>query len=386
MPRWKQAIWVAIIFVVAILAWLRIDPDAGTKLSAAGLSPAVVAVLTGGQSEESASMRGRPQRPGGGESLVVTANVGSALVNDRLTAIGDGEAVRSVNVVPLSTGIIADVLISSGDRVQEGEIIATLDREAEIIKRDRAKLAVEQAEQKLQRYETLVQSRAATQVQLTDARSELEDARLALRDAQLALDRRTINAPFEGIIGIVPVQTGDYVTTTTEIATIDDRSDIIVDFWVPERFAPFVKIGGDVSAMAIALPGHRYEGKVAAIGSRIEQDSRTLQIRASVNNRDDRLLPGMSFRVTMRFPGQEYTAIDPLAIQWSSSGPYVWKAVEGRAERIAVQIIQRNSDHVLVDGELTVGDQVVIEGVQGLRQGSNLRIAGNVRINTQSGT
>ena len=87
--------------------------------------------------------------------------------------------------------------------------------------------------------------------------------------------------------------------------------------------------------------------------------------------------PGMSFRVVLRFPGDDYPAVDPLAVQWSSTGPYVWKVADGKSERIAVRILQRNSDYVLVSGDLATGDEVVTEGLQSLRPGSDLEITRN---------
>jgi multidrug efflux pump subunit AcrA (membrane-fusion protein) len=87
----------------------------------------------------------------------------------------------------------------------------------------------------------------------------------------------------------------------------------------------------------------------------------------------------MSFRVEMRYAGENFPAVDPLAIQWSSEGAYVWKAQEGKALRTPVRIVQRNSDLVLVDGSLVSGESVVTEGVQTLREGATLKVASATR-------
>src|SRR5690606_13290985 len=149
--------------------------------------------------------------------------------------------------------------------------------------------------------ERLVQSRAASEVQLIEARHEWESARLALREAEIALERRMIVAPIAGRVGILPVGTGDHVRDQTEIATIDDRSSLLVDFWVPERFAPLVVVGQAIEAEPIAMPGAVYPGVVVAVASRIDRVSRTLQIRSRIEHSDDRLRPGMSFRVNLYF-------------------------------------------------------------------------------------
>lgn len=376
MKWWKQALLVVALLLIASLAWLRFDPEAASIAASYGVPEPIIRVVAA--ENDSASGNSGPRGARGGPSsgaLVIVASVGKASINDRVTAIGDGEAQRSVTVVPLSAGVIEEVRISAGDVIEAGATIAVLDAEEQIIARDQAQLAVEIAEDKVTRYQSLVETRTVSQVQLTEARNELQRARLTLRDEQLALDRRSITAPIGGTVGILPVEAGDYVTQQTEIATIDDRSKILLDFWVPERFASQVQIGQTIEANAIAIPGVPFGGEVSAIASRVDRDSRTFQIRALLDNEGDRLRPGMSFRVTLYFDGDPFPAVDPLAVQWSSSGPFLWKVNEGKAEKVQVNIIQRNSDYVLVSGEIEAGEDVVIEGVQSLRPGSALNIA-----------
>jgi RND family efflux transporter MFP subunit len=379
MAWWKQTALAAFAVIIAALAFARLYPGSADLLSGLGASPALISFAAGGS-----AATGQPQQGGGGgpgglprETLVETAEVGFATINDRISAIGDGEAQRSVTVVPLADGVVSEINFKSGDRVNAGDVLARLDSEKETIARDRAALSVRSLEEKVQRTERLASSRAASEVALSDARAELETARLALRDAELVLQRRIVNAPFGGIVGIVNAQVGQYVTSQTQIATIDDRSQLLVDFWVPERFAAVIQTGQDVEVQPIAMPGSIINGEVAEIASRIEQSSRTLRIRARFDNRDDALRPGMSFRVEMRFAGDRYPAVDPLAIQWSSDGAYVWRAREGKAQRVPVRIVQRNSDAVLVEGALAAGEEVVTEGVQTLRDGAALRVAGD---------
>lgn len=391
----KQVVLAALFVCVAAFAWGRLDDNAASRMQAAGVPPSVVILLAGADEADAsdpAGTRGTGGKPEGGrrrgppESIVVTSTVGSDKVDDRVSALGDGEALRSVTVVPLSSGVIQEVAVKSGELVEEGSVLAVLDSETETIQRDRAQLAVSTAQEKADRYERLVGSRAASEVQLTDARDALANAKLELRDAELKLERRKISAPISGYVGIMPVEKGDYVTTQNEIATLDDRSKILVDFWVPERFADKIKPGQEVEASAVAVAGETFHGTVAAIASRIDKDSRTLAVRAEIANEGDRLRPGMSFRVTIRFTGDVHPALDPLALQWSSDGPYVWKIADGKAIKVAVNIVQRNSDAILVDGEIAQGDSVVIEGVQSVRQGAPVKVARNVDEQAASGS
>lgn len=97
------------------------------------------------------------------------------------------------------------------------------------------------------------------------------------------------------------------------------------------------------------------EGAVVAVDSRVSETSRLLRVQASFDNDADRLRPGMAFSISMTFPGDAFPAVDPLAIQWDSDGAYVWTAVEGKARRVPVHVIQRADDAVLVDADLRRG-------------------------------
>ncbi|WP_234185875.1 efflux RND transporter periplasmic adaptor subunit [Shinella sp. NM-101] len=375
MRVWKQLLISLGVILAGVLLWGRFAPGANDMLEAAGLPGTLVAAIApADKSEADGGGRGDGNRTfGGGATLVATKPVAMAVVNDRLNAIGDGEAIRTVTVTPYATGNLTEVLVESGDRVKQGQVIARLDSEEQKIAADQARVARQSADQKLKRLQNLRSSTSLADLQ--DAQTALSAAELALRNAELALSRRDIIAPYGGVVGIIAVNPGDYVTTSTAIARIDDRSEILVDFWVPERFATSVRVGGDVTAMAVARPGETFTGKVQAIDNRIDQESRTLRVRARIANPEDLLRAGMSFQVTMRFEGDLYPSVDPLSVQWSADGSYIWKVKGDKVERVPVHIVQRNPDKVLVRAELAKGDQVVTEGVQTLRPGGAVRTA-----------
>lgn len=376
MRVWKQLLIGLGVISAGVLLWGRFAPGANGVLTAAGLpAPLVAAIAPASDEKADGGNQGGGRRGGfgGGPTLVATKPVAMATVNDRLNAIGDGEAIRTVTVTPYATGNLTEVLVESGTRVEQGAVIARLDSDEQKIAADQARVTVEAAQQKLKRLENLRSSTSTADLQ--DAQTALKAAELALQNAELTLRRRDITAPYSGVVGIISVNPGDYVTTSTAIARIDDRSEILVDYWVPERFAVSVKVGGEVSATAVARPGETFTGKVQAIDNRIDQESRTLRVRARIANPDDVLRAGMSFQVTMRFAGDLYPSVDPLSLQWSADGSYVWRVKDDKVERVPVHIVQRNPDKVLVKAELAEGDAVVTEGVQTLRPGGAVRTA-----------
>ncbi|MBH9976086.1 MULTISPECIES: efflux RND transporter periplasmic adaptor subunit [Bartonella] len=311
---------------------------------------------------------------------VVVKPVSQKLINDRLSAIGTGRALATVAVTPWSSGVMDKIYVSAGMHVNVGDPVAKLDSDNEEIAVERAKVEVNDAELTMARTVKLRSSNTATEVQELSAKLALDKARLALRDAELAADRRTIRAPVSGIVGILPVDAGNYVTSDTTIARIDNRDHILIDVWVPERFAPLIKIGQQVKATSIARPGEEFVGRISAIDNMIDEQSRTLRIRAEVDNASGVLQSGMSFSVSLAFPGDPYPAVDPLAIQWNAEGAYVWRVKngpmkdgpmkDGIVEHVRVGIVQRNADSVLVTGALHQGDLVVTKGVQNLQDKS----------------
>ena len=305
---------------------------------------------------------------------VVVKPVSQKLINDRLSAIGTGRALATVAVTPWSSGVMDKIYVSAGMHVNIGDPVAKLDSDNEEIAVERAKVEVNDAELTMARTVKLRASNTATEVQELSAKLALDKARLTLRDAELAADRRTIRAPVSGIVGILPVDAGNYVTSDTTIARIDNRDHILIDVWVPERFAPLIKIGQQVKATSIARPGEEFVGRISAIDNMIDEQSLTLRIRAEVDNASGVLQSGMSFSVSLAFPGDPYPAVDPLAIQWNAEGAYVWRVKNGVVEHVRVGIVQRNADSVLVTGALQKGDLVVTKGVQNLQDKSAVDI------------
>ncbi|WP_180900940.1 efflux RND transporter periplasmic adaptor subunit [Martelella soudanensis] len=309
----------------------------------------------------------------GGAVQVVTAPVRMGTVNDQLTAIGSGAAIQSVTLLPEQAGTITDISISSGDTVETGEIIVQLDDREQVLARNLAEVALESATRQADINRRI--SSSISNLEVYNAEIAEKSAQLDLESAELDLARRQIVAPISGVAGIVGVTVGDYVTTSSEIVTIDDRSAILVDFSVPERFATAVTPGAPVEASLVSAPQKRFDGVVEAVDNRIDAASRTFTVRARIDNDNDALRAGMSFDVTMRFPGDEYPAVDPLAIQWDSEGSYVWRIVDGASQKVRVRVIQRDPDMVLVDAVLKAGDAVIIEGIQRLREGGPVREA-----------
>lgn len=360
-----------VFFIVGALILMHFMPGSAVMARKIGVPEGIVSVVA--REEPSAKPVDMKKRTANGPLTVVVKPATEGKVNDRLNAIGDGDAIRSVAVAPLVSGQIAQLLVQPGQHVKAGDIIAKLDDDIEKIAVQSAKVGLQSAENTLTRNQGI--EKIISRADMQDAQSAVQTARLAQSMAELNLYRRDIRSPVTGIAGIVNVEVGDYVTVATPIVTIDDRSKLLVDFWVPERFTGLVKIGQQVQANPISQARKNYVGKIQAIDNRIDVASRTLHLRAEVPNENDELRAGQSFEVVLNMPGDTWPSVSPLAIQWDSNGSFVWRITKDlKAEKVPAIIIQRNPTDVLVDAPIKPGELIAVEGLQRLRNGAAVKL------------
>ncbi|MGR3454716.1 efflux RND transporter periplasmic adaptor subunit [Pseudooceanicola sp.] len=380
MPMWvnwfksflSQIILAVIVLGATVALWIEYVPSARPWLERAGVYD-----MLGIAPAEAAESAEGPRGYGGGASKVVTMPVATGTLNDRVTAIGDGRALRSVAVRSEASGRITEVGFEAGEHVDEGTVIFRLDDEAERIALDRAKLMLADAQESAERLDRLRQAGTATAVALREAELALRTAELAVRQAEFDLSQREVAAPIAGWIGLVEPEVGDRISAQEELAVISDRSEIQIDFRVPERVLAKLTSGMPLVAEPLAIPGTRLEGRIVAIDNMVDRNSRTIRLLGQLANEGDRLRDGMALSVTLAFEGDPYPAVDPLAVQWSSDGAFVWVVRDGKAARVPVEIRQRNAATVLVSGALEPGEPVVIEGVQTLRPGAEVSVQGD---------
>jgi RND family efflux transporter MFP subunit len=369
---------IAAALVAALVLWVNFVPASRPFLERHGILARMeqLGLPVPAAEVPAAGAPGAPARGGFGRgpATVTASPPGTGTLNDTVTAVGTGQALRSVTLSPEVSGRIVSIAVGAGGRVEAGAVILTLDDSAEAIALDRARLVVADAEARLERVRRLQSSGTATDLQIREAELALRQAELNEREAAFERTRRVVRAPISGWVGLMTVETGAQVTPSTQIARIDDRSAIVVDFRVPERFVGQIAPGDSVAARPLGLPGIALEGRVSALDNRVDETSRTLRLQALIENTDDRLRAGMAFEISAALEGERYPAVDPLSVQWGSEGAFVWVVREGRAARLPVRIMQRSADSVLVQASFQPGDVVVVEGVQSVRPGAEVAV------------
>lgn len=366
MPLWKQILLCVVVVIFAAGGWYAFQHRDSFGGGAGGSGASAASGGAGG---------GGGRAGGGGPTLVVTEAAESQVENDQVRSVGTVKVPRSIKIYPQVSAVVNEVLFKAGDKVVKDQPLVRLDDSDQRVALDLANVALKDAQSALDRAQKLSASRNLALSALEDAQSVERKAQIAVLGAQIALDRRTITAPFDGVVGLSDLAVGDFVTSASVVTTLDDVSTLLVSFLVPERYAGRVAEGQAVTATAASKPDAVINGKVTSIDSRIDATARTLKVEAQLDAAAANAVgvkPGMSIVVTLGFEGEKRVAVSALSIQWDRTGSYVWGVVEDAAKRVPISVLERQSGRVLVSGDLNEGDRVVVEGLQRLREGSKV--------------
>lgn len=317
------------------------------------------------------------QVPAGVDAVpVITARATTEADTVTLELLGSAQARAAVSLYPEAEGEVAEVLFRAGQRVRAGQPLIRLDARDQQLAVELAEAQWRVADLVAARLEATRGSGAVPDTEIDQAVAEARAQRIALEQAREALAERVLRAPFAGVTGIPVVERGDRVARDTLVGTLDDRSEILVGFDLPEAWIARLQPGQTVQASTPAFAGQAFGGRVRDIDSRIDPVLRTVRVRAALPNPDDRLRAGMSFRIGLRFEGDPLVSVPELALQFGREGAFVWAVREGRAVPVAARIVRRQDGRVRLRSELAAGDTVVVEGVQRLREGRAVRELG----------
>lgn len=314
----------------------------------------------------------------GGEqaALVITQPLGFERKLTRVDVVGFAEAVRSVDLYAAVAERVDAVLFKPGQVVAEGEVLVQLDDRRQQASKQRIELELADAERTVKRLEQSRTQGAVAQSELDAAVTARDLLKVALTEVKIEIEDRKVRAPFAGVVGFTELEPGDRINTSTLITTLDQRDELFVRFNAPETALPLLQNDAELAVSPWNQQAQSYPAVVEQVDSRINQQNRTIAVRARVANSDDSLRPGMSFRVSLVLRGDAFAVIHEAALMWGAEGAYVWINEQGKAKRVNVSIEQRLPGRILVNGELQLGDALVIEGVQQLRPGQSLSVQG----------
>ena len=307
-----------------------------------------------------------------------------------LSVIGTAAAIQGVTVGADLPGTIVKIYFESGQSVHEGDILVELD-----IRQERAQLANLEAQRDLAhiqygRAAELSKAGVISKSDYDNAAAQQKATEAQVNDIKAAIARKTIHAPFSGVLGIRQISLGQYLAAGQAIVSLESVNPIYVNFGVPQQQTEKMKLGHSVHVTDQDLPGMGFNGKITALDSLINEQTRNIQIQATLANPGGKLRPGMFVQVEL--PVGQPRDVIPLpasAINYAPYGdsvfvvtdmkdPKTGKTYRGVRQQI-VKIEGSRGDQVAITSGLNPGDEVVSAGAFRLRNAAPVLVNNSVQ-------
>lgn len=299
---------------------------------------------------------------------------------ETLSAIGTIAAVQGVLVSADLPGIVDRIDFQSGDSVTAGDILVQLDT-----RQEQAQLAAVESDRDLarlnfERLKDLVEEGAISRADYDRAAAEQKQTEARVGEIRAAIARKTIRAPFSGILGIRQVNLGQYLSPGNAVAPLQSLDPIYVNFSVPQQEAERVPVGRTVRLTSSDSTGGGLSGQVTAINAVVDEATRNIQIQATLANPDHKLRPGMFVQTEVVLgESQPVVPVPASAISYAPYGDSVFVVTElknesGRkytgARQQFVKLGPSRGDQIAVISGIKSGEEIVTSGVFKMRNGS----------------
>jgi membrane fusion protein (multidrug efflux system) len=296
---------------------------------------------------------------------------------EKISSIGVAEALQGVDISGSESGNVVEILFDSGTKVQAGQPLVKLDTSKEDADLKATLAQIPAAKTDLERKKRLIKSGAVGQSDVDDAQSKYDSLVAQSGSLKATIARRTLKAPFGGILGIRKVNLGQYLQPGDQVANLQDLSVMRMRFLVAQKDFGKIKIGQPIEARFDAYPGEVFKGKISTIEPSVKYQSGIIPIQADVPNADEKLLPGMYASLDVLLPGQSKKVIVPAgAITFNLYGEsvYVVDQAAGTVQQVTVQTGATRGNAVTIEKGLKAGDLVVVAGQLKLSNGSKVKV------------
>ena len=307
-----------------------------------------------------------------------------------LSAVGSLVAINGANLSSEVSGIVDTINFESGDTVATGQTLLTLrsNNDPAVLAQLQATAAVDQSNYTRDQKQFRADAVSAAQVDTDRATYLAAQAQVQGQLAQMA--EKVVKAPFAGTLGIRQVDLGQYLAAGTEIVSLQQLDPLFVDFYLPQQALAQITTGLPVTVSIDAFPGQTFPGMISAINSVVDTASRTIQLRATIQNSSLRLRPGMfaTVRIAAGAPASLVT-LPQTAITYNPYGDTVYVLHSGQdhngkpaliANQTFVQVGETRGDQVAILKGVSPGDKVVTAGQLKLHNGSTVTVDNAVAV------
>ncbi len=305
-----------------------------------------------------------------------------------LSAIGTVTAVRGVTVSADLPGIVEKIVFDSGQAVKEGDVLVQLDTRQERAQLTAAEAQRDLSSSNLERMRSLTADRIVAQAELDQAEATNKTAEANAGEIRATIGRKTIRAPFAGVLGLRQVNLGQYLTAGAAIVSLQSLNPIYVNFAVPQQQVAALKVGTEVR-VAIENGQARPSGTVTAIDAVVDQATRNAQVQATFPNANGKLRPGMFMQANVMLGTSEAVVTLPAsAINYAPYGDSVFvvgdvKGPKGDTYRGVLQRFVKlggsRGDQIAVLSGVKAGEEIVTSGVFKLRSGAAVQVDNTIQ-------
>jgi membrane fusion protein (multidrug efflux system) len=367
----KKLLIAAVAAVAVLLFALHVREQRARRAPVSSAAPAAPA---GAANASPAGQGGSPsfsQMP----LAVVAVPVREARLTLEAEALGTARANESLDVTAKVSNLVTAVRFTEGQQVRRGQVLVELDGREAQAELAIAEAALSESRSQFNRSRELYTTQALSEAQLEQIEATLKanDARVAF--ARSRLSDTVIMAPFAGRVGLRRVSVGSLVNPGTLITTLDDTSMIKLDFTIPETLLSSVEAGREIVARSVAWPGEDFAGKVASVDSRVDPTTRSVTVRALMPNERGMLKPGMFLTVRLARGSSNALLVPEQSLVPEQGNVFVYVVRDdNRVEKRQVRTGERRVGEVQIVAGLAVGEQVVTEGTQKLRDGAPVTV------------
>jgi membrane fusion protein (multidrug efflux system) len=314
---------------------------------------------------------------------IAAATAQTAIWPSELEAVGTIRAARGVELSAETSGEVIEIHVQSGEQVKSGQPILTLNDSRERADRKRLEANLKLARQLFERDSSLIKKKSIPQSQYDRSLAELNSAIAQLAETDARLDKKRIFAPFDGTVGIVRVKVGDYIESGTPITSLQDLSDLDLDFSVPDRYVPDLRPGLDIVVSVAAFPDRKFHATVTALDASVDSGTRNLMVRAKLQESEG-LLPGMFAQLVVDLDKPTRVVTVPeTTVSYSLHGNTVYVLMQSKGQttaqpRVVKTGATRDGQTAITDGLLS-GEWVVTAGQNKLYRGARVTIDDDVK-------
>lgn len=304
---------------------------------------------------------------------VQVAPMAPRVFEDVVEALGTVQSREAVSLTAPVTARVVAVHFTDGQVVSKGTLLVELDKAQTSAQEREIRVRLSQAQSEWKRVKALAKADMATASERDAQRALMQAARAELGTVGAALADRNIVAPFSGVLGLRRVSPGALVSPTTVVATLDAIDSVNLDFPVPAKHLSALKPGQTVIAHAAAWKTP-FTGTVVAIASRIDRVTRSVTVRARINNEDSRLRPGLLMTVRLQTGKTTASSVPEGALSPQGTTHRVYVVEDGKAALRPVEIGRRVPGFVEIIKGIPEGAKVIVDGVHRVRPGAAVAI------------